>query len=197
MGSPVFLAKAEQGATEHHREHDGRIGPLANHRRNRRGRDQHQHQRAPELPQQQRQRRGAALFPERIVAIALEPFRGLGAAQPLRGSLQGSEHLLGWHTPVGLKRRQSLWLIRHPSLLPIASALTANPVPVAAAAASLTIPGGFSVLMSQPPPPRGSRAVRTPGQTRPATRRTGSDRRAPPPPAHREARPGWHREPSW
>ena len=52
----VFLKEAEQRASEHDRQNDGRIHPLLQHQRDRSGEDEDEDERALELPQKQTKR---------------------------------------------------------------------------------------------------------------------------------------------
>ena len=53
---PVLLKEAEQRASEHDRQNDGRIHPLLQHQRDRSGEDEDEDERALELPQKQSKR---------------------------------------------------------------------------------------------------------------------------------------------
>ena len=72
---PVLLKEAEQRASEHDRQNDGRVHPLLQHQRDRSGEDEDEDERALELPQKQTKR-----------AQARRVFNAVGADQAkLRG----------------------------------------------------------------------------------------------------------------
>ena len=102
---PVFLHETQQRAAEDHREDDGRVQPLPQHERDRRGEDQDEDERTPELVEEQAQgARAFALLDGVRSALDQSPL-SVFLAKAVAGRAQRGEELVGRKTPVGRERR--------------------------------------------------------------------------------------------
>ena len=92
-GAPL-LDEPDRAVGDHDGEHDGAVGDLAERERDGTGGDQHENQRARELPPQQHRRRLGAHRRDAVGAEALEPRARLRGRQPVTPALDRRQRVI-------------------------------------------------------------------------------------------------------